>query len=248
MGWEIHISRHMLHWQSERCPIREAELEDLIRSEDDLNFRPDRSGLYGADRAEPGWFTWDPPDGIGSWFMYMSGRISTKHPEDATIRRMIAIAAMLDAWVSADDPQFHTPGDTGEILTREPSRDEVIRTANCSITREIVHAGFSPGGITPDEWRALPAVHPDILMVNEIPAWLPSGMKHVRCAPVPAWVGHPAGTPVALFYDDGRIEVENPDHSTLLRMLTLADSLGAVVIDSQDRRVAANGILPPLNW
>jgi len=237
VGYDVHITRARFWPHSERYPIRTSEWLALVADNDDLYFDKDHYGQPTDDPDATYMFDWKPATGDGSWFMCSSGEIRTKNPEDATIRRMIEMAADLDAWVTGDDHAFYSI-DQGTVAEREPTPQQI----DASTPHFITH-GSASGGMNWDhpilqaEWLDVVAAQPDFVIATEVEAYLPSGISRITCPPVATWIGHPNGLQIPFFFDEDLIEVRASDDPTLKRMTELAAVLGAKVLDEYDQAV-----------
>lgn len=98
MGYDLHITRSVDWLHASRYPIRAAEWMALVRDRADLSFDRDRQGDPTDDSGRTYWIDSLTDDEYPAWFMCYDGQIQTKNPDDATIRRMIEMAGILDAW------------------------------------------------------------------------------------------------------------------------------------------------------
>jgi hypothetical protein len=218
--WRLH---------SERYPIREAELLDLLRRETDL--RPEGGFEVEPSHSRISWdFEWTNPTGSNAWFTFREGEVRVKQPDQSTIFRTLAIAADLDAWVVGDDSEIYAIED-GQLTRREPSDDTIASLEPTYITRGSAPGGVGLGQIRPEEWWELATTQSDFRVEGQVEARLPSGPKLIDCPPVATWHGHPSGRAVPFFFDVDLIEVDGADRVTLERMVELARLLKARVLD-----------------
>jgi hypothetical protein len=117
MGYELHIKRRV-DWEDdeEDSNISLEEWLSYVQSDEELEltegYRINVPGVVGASQNVPGFCNWtghptkktkdDKP-----WFDYGYGEISTKYPDDETIRKMMMIAEKLNAKVQGDDNEFY---------------------------------------------------------------------------------------------------------------------------------------------
>ena len=184
-----------------------------------LSFDRDRQGDPTDDPNRTFWIDWRP----NGEFMCHNGEIKTKNPDDITIRRMIEMAGVLDAWVVGDDPWIYSIAPSGDVIERQPTKDEIARLAPHYITRGSTSGGFNEERpIMRQEWMNLVTTEQDFIIAAEVDARVPSGIKRIGCPPVATWIGHPARRKVPFFFDDDLVEVEAADTATLHRMIELA--------------------------
>jgi hypothetical protein len=219
-------------FDSERYPILGAEVDDLVRDEPDLTVPPD-----APRRPDLCYIDWGVATSHGDFcLLFRAGRLSCTHPEPERVRRMTELAVRLDAWVIGDDGEVYE-WDGIRIVVRQ--RDlEAFVSYRRYITRGTYSAGRNAHApIRLDEWAALVAAQPDFTTMTRIEAILPSGIRWIACPPVACWTGHPSGRPMPFFVDRDVIEVRYADEPTVRRMAALAVSLGATVVDDEDRPV-----------
>ncbi|NUT02592.1 MAG: hypothetical protein HOV76_03885 [Hamadaea sp.] len=230
MGYDLHITRAFLSYDSERYPILGTEVDDLVRDEPGLTIPPDAPRR--PDFCYLAWESPDPDDDGHLWFE--AGRITTKNPRPEVIRRMTVLAARLDAWVIGDDGEVYG-WDGNRVVDRQRDAHAFILNARY-ITRGTWFGGMNgQAPIRLDEWEQLAAAQPDFVTMTRIEATLPSGVRWISCPPVVCWTGHPSGRPRPFFFDDDVIEVRQADEPTVRRMAELAMSLGAKVVDDNDQ-------------
>lgn len=242
MGWEVHICRTIYSWESERYPILEHEWHELVRREADLCFDPnDRNAAQPPDGpGDRDMFWWVRDPGVDVWFMYSRGDIRTKHPDEPTIRRMIGIANALDAWVTGDDPVLFELDTDGNVTERQPSLEYILQNLPrpLFITRGTSRYGpIQPNPISYEEWMDLVSKQPDFRVERQVEATLPAGKRMIACPPLAVWNGHPSGKPVPFFFDEDAIEVRGEDEHTFDRMINLAASLTANVLNTHGYEV-----------
>lgn len=230
MGYDLHITRAFSSFDSERYPIRGAEVDALVRDEPDLIIPPD-----APRRPDFCHLTWDNAAADGQdRLMFDRGEIRTEHPRSELVRRMIDWAARLDAWLIGDDGEVYEWD--GERVSDRQRGPEAFRWNRRFLTRGISTGGMNAQApIRADEWARVVAGQPDFVMMRQIEAVLPSGARWIACPPVACWTGHPSGRPVPFFHDQDVIEVRDADEPTTRRMIALAPVLAAKTVDEDDR-------------
>jgi hypothetical protein len=212
VGYELHITRALPGLYHERFPIQAAEVHDLIRSSPDLR-------LFQDPPSRPDYFMMAV--GEDDWFLYDHGELRTKHPGDALIRRMLELAAVLDAWVLGDDDIIYTLID--DRIAERPAVLADLPYPRWYLSRDTP--------IPAAEWASVVSAQPDFRWSTRVRARVPSGLKWVECPPVACWTDHPAGRVVPFFLDEYEeiVDVWQPDPPTKDRVLALAPVLGATV-------------------
>ncbi|AGZ40635.1 hypothetical protein [Actinoplanes friuliensis] len=213
MGYEVNVTRALVAGEGGWYPILRSEVDELVNGEADLVI-DHRSIGWGSENL---------------WFR--DGALSANRPSDGLLRRMIELAARLDAWVIGDDGELYE-WDGEQIV----SRPQAPAWNSRYLTRGTSAAGLNyKAPIHPDEWAALAAGQSDFAMMTTIVAMLPSGVRRIACPPIPCWTGHPSGEPIPFFFDEDLIEVRRADAPTVDRMAALATVLGARVVDDDDQ-------------
>lgn len=109
MGYDLHVTR------GEGNPILESEWLSYVRSDREFELTgvaemptPDGTLRYES----PGLACWrGHPGGEPVWFDFRPGEVVVKHPDQATIDKMLAVARALDARVEGDDGEiYEAPG------------------------------------------------------------------------------------------------------------------------------------------
>jgi hypothetical protein len=227
VGYDLHITRAFMSFDSGRYPILGTEIDELVSTEADLVIPPD-----APRRPEFCYLTW-PADG-DDWLLFDAGRLRTTHPRPPLLRRMTELAARLDAWVIGDDGEVYEWD--GERVADRQRGPEAFAGNRRYLTRGTCSSGLNAHApIGPDEWAQFVATQPDFATMTRIEAVLPSGVRWISCPPVACWMGHPSGRPVPFFHDRDVIEVRHADGPTTSRMLTLAPALAARAVDDEDR-------------
>jgi hypothetical protein len=232
MGYELHLTRAILSYESERFPILGPEVDALVAGEPDLVIPAD-----APRRPDFCYVVWPARGPVREhYLLFQDGRLSVKHPEPEFVRRMVELAARLDAWVIGDDAEVY--GWDGEQVVSWQRGVEAFAQRRRFLTRGTWLGGLNAGApIRPDEWAALVAAQPDFTPMTTIEATLPSGIRPIACPPVPAWTGHPSGRPVPFHFDEDVIEVRDADEATERRMVELAAALHAKAVDDTDREL-----------
>jgi hypothetical protein len=107
MGYDLHITRRS-QWSDDEGP--EITLEEWkAYVESDAEVRPDADNgptdfLWSAHPQEPWPLWWD------------RGEVNTKNPDEATIRKLVAIAKRLSATVQGDDGEIYREDGTSYQL------------------------------------------------------------------------------------------------------------------------------------
>ena len=109
MGYEFHITRAK-HWtQSETQPISAQEWLRFIESDSELAIDPRGNGDHFAlwSRHKIG--------GDFVWFDWNRGQVFTKHPNQTTLGKMLAIARHLGAIVQGDEGETYNRADDPNV-------------------------------------------------------------------------------------------------------------------------------------
>jgi hypothetical protein len=232
MGYDLHITRAFQSYESERFPIRGAEVDELVRDEPDLAIPAD-----APRRPDFCYLLWTAdPSERGHYLLFQRGRLSIKNPEPAFQRRMIEWAARLDAWVIGDDAELYEWD--GERVVGRQRGQQAFAGQRRFITRGTWLSGLnSHAPIRADEWAALVAAQPDFTTATSIEAVLPSGTRLIPCPAVACWNGHPSGRAIPFCFDEDVIEVRHADKLTQRRMVMLAAALAAKAVDDDDQPI-----------
>ena len=207
MGYDLHITRALEWTDSEYYPIPEVEVVDLVEQSPDLALR---DGVVHAD----GWS-----------LRYSEGELSCPEPPEPVLRRLLELAAALDAWVTGDDGEVYEWDGTA-VSTREREEKE-LPSDPLYLSRDGLD---TDNPISNEEWLAAVGEQPDFTVGTTIEATLPSGVAWIPCPPVARWTGHPSGEPVWCFHDEDVVEVRGDDPDTVRRMTALAVVMGAEVL------------------
>ena len=124
MGYEIHITRAENWASNEDCPITSSEWLDLIERDKSLRL---------ADYNGPHFAIWDDhPDDFEAWLDLNDGNITTKHPDDPLLHKMLEIAEFLGANVQGDDSELY------DGTTSTPQRPTPSLWSNTSLLSLIL--------------------------------------------------------------------------------------------------------------
>jgi len=99
MGYDVHITRAQDWIDSERMPIAREEWRALVESDPEITPDPDNGPddyLFVGHPKEP-WPLW-----------WHKGEVYTKNPDKHIMKKMIEIAAVLNANVQGDDGERYT--------------------------------------------------------------------------------------------------------------------------------------------
>jgi hypothetical protein len=115
MGYDVHITRRA-QWQDDRGPAITVEhWRALVAADPELQF----DGDLGEDVA-----TWRGGPAPG-WIAWRAGNLETKNPDIALLRKMAAIAAVLDAQVQGDDGERYDAAGNAQPAPR-PRRPGLV--------------------------------------------------------------------------------------------------------------------------
>jgi hypothetical protein len=106
MAYQLHVTRASDWMNSGELPITAAEWLKLIRTDTELVQDP-RHGPY--------FVRWSSPTGRDRWLEWTDGRINAAYPDEAMLRKLVAIADRLGAKVQ---------GDGGEVYSGDEPVDE----------------------------------------------------------------------------------------------------------------------------
>ncbi len=116
MGYEVHIVRRS-DWNNleETSNISIGEWLECVANDREMELTNGyESKIPGATTTFheiPGFSIWiahpDLNDGNKPWFNYGLGSISTKYPDELTIKKMIQMAEVLNARVQGDHEEFY---------------------------------------------------------------------------------------------------------------------------------------------
>jgi hypothetical protein len=227
MGYDLHITRAIWDYESERFPILDAEVVAAVHTASDLVIPSD------APRHPGFCYVLWASSASEEYLLFQNGRLSTKNPSDALQRRMIELAERLDAWVIGQDAELYE-WDGNRVVQRWRSREAYAGRPRL-ITRGSTSSGMnSQAPITASEWTALVGAQTDFETTTSIEVELPSGLRRIACPPVACWTGHPSGRRVPFFHDEDLIEVSDADEPTVRRMAELAAVLAARVADPNE--------------
>ena len=112
MGYELHIFRRN-NWEDdeEESNISLDEWLHYIENDKELELTNGFQDVFKNWQDSPGLCNWigHPKSRTGEepWFIYWSGSISTKYPDDSTIKKMVEISVALSSKVQGDDGEFY---------------------------------------------------------------------------------------------------------------------------------------------
>ena len=120
MAYQLHVTRASDWMQSGELPITAAEWLRLIRTDSELVQDP-RQGPY--------FVRWSGAAGRDCWLEWADGRINTKYPNGALLKKLVAIAERLGAKVQ---------GDGGEVYSGDEPVDEWAEENTLPFTPQTV--------------------------------------------------------------------------------------------------------------
>lgn len=138
MGYNLYITR--TGDNEEKNHITSNEWLEIVSSDDTLTLDIENGPCFVEWNAHP--------QGKDIWFDLFEGSIEAKNPDDATIKKMLEIAKVLDAKVTGDDFEEYTEASDksinktpasnplrwwdylGKIFTIVPARTECTRKIN----------------------------------------------------------------------------------------------------------------------
>jgi hypothetical protein len=106
MAYQLHITRAADWMNSSELPITAAEWLKLVRTDAELI----QDSIHG-----PYFVRWAGSPARDRWLEWAEGRITTRYPDGALLRKLVAIAHLLGAKVQ---------GDGGEVYSGEEPVDE----------------------------------------------------------------------------------------------------------------------------
>jgi len=174
--WQVHVTRATSWVHRHRYPILEQEVLDLVESASDLVRDPLPDGSLR--------FRWEAEDHFG--FTYWNDEISAMKPTEPMVRRMLAMAGVLDAWVEGEDPAHYFLDPTGSLVQRQPPLQMIYENLEHLITRGSV-------ALPAEEWQQIVDQEPDFRMSDDVEARLPSGRRRISSPRHAEWLGHPSG-------------------------------------------------------
>lgn len=119
MGQQLHITRAQFWANNKKSPITENEWLVYIESDPDLELVPELGRLYVRWKDPAEICKYEQP-----WLNFKSGNIFTEWPDTALYKKMLAIAAALQAKVQDDDGAVYQNVGEWEF---DPSSPEVKR-------------------------------------------------------------------------------------------------------------------------
>lgn len=126
MGYDLHITRNVF-WADEQDHAKTISLEEwlnYIKNDPELELSEEYwikvPGSETDSHPAPGYCKWkNHPTGFEPYFLYWRGSIDEKNPDEFTIRKMIAIANQLNAYVQGDDGEIYDLSSNNEIGVRD---------------------------------------------------------------------------------------------------------------------------------
>lgn len=122
MGYDLHITRKE-YWFDEERATNDITLEEWLLFIQSNNSELESSdaywvkvpGDYTKSQPAPGFCEWTAhPQNERPWFKFSDGDISTKNPDEPTIKKMISMAKEFNAKVQ---------GDNGEVYELSPKNE-----------------------------------------------------------------------------------------------------------------------------
>lgn len=131
MGYDLHITRRE-HWSDDEQRGVDIALDEWLKyidNEPDLElsdaYRIKVPGSETESQVAPGYCEWtNHPLGERPWFDYSDGSISTKNPDDDTIKKMLSIAKTFHGKVQGDDGEIYSISPDNKIIYGDISGDE----------------------------------------------------------------------------------------------------------------------------
>jgi hypothetical protein len=120
MAYQLHITRAADWTNSNDLPITAAEWLKLVRTDSELVQDP-RYGLH--------FVRWAGSRGRNRWLEWSEGRINTRYPDGALLKKLVAIAERLGAKVQ---------GDGGEVYSGAEPVDEWVEANTLPFTPRTV--------------------------------------------------------------------------------------------------------------
>ncbi len=126
MGYDLHITRRD-YWSDDAQQSVDITLEEwfiYLKSDPELElsdaYRIKVPGRPNESQVAPGFCEWNNhPANERPWFDFSNGSISTKNPDDATIKKMLSISKQLDARVQGDNGEFYRLSSDNTIISGE---------------------------------------------------------------------------------------------------------------------------------
>jgi len=103
MGVELHITRAEFWADNEDAAISPEEWLAYVAADPELTLRPESGRHFHGHAVWIGPSKYEEP-----WLHWSSGNISTKWPDTALYRKMLRIAAALNAQIQDDDGEVYT--------------------------------------------------------------------------------------------------------------------------------------------
>jgi hypothetical protein len=117
MGYELHITRAEVWTEAAQNPISEAEWHSLVRSDASLelsttDYYERKTKAGGTERIyavfwKGATYDWNGKPHHPAFFL-ADGEVTTKSPQEVTVKKAIEIAEKLGAQVIGDDGEQYT--------------------------------------------------------------------------------------------------------------------------------------------
>ena len=99
MAYQLHITRAADWMHSSELPITASEWLKLVRTDSELIQDPARG---------PYFVRWAGSQGRDRWLEWADGRINTKYPDGALLKKLVEIAGRLGAKVQGDGGEVYS--------------------------------------------------------------------------------------------------------------------------------------------
>ena len=127
MGYDLHITRRK-YWFGKEQHENDISLDEWLTFIHSSSSELELVDAHGVKVAEadarsqvpPGFCEWTAhPQNRRPWFDYYHGEISTKNPDEPTIRKMILIAREINAKVQGNEGELYELTPDNKITSRE---------------------------------------------------------------------------------------------------------------------------------
>jgi hypothetical protein len=103
MGYDLHITRAERWNEPMGEEITASEWSGLVAQDPEL-VTDEENGPYAA--------VWEDPEGnVRGWFDWYGGAVFTTNPDQDIVRKLLELAAQLNARVQGDDGEFYEKGE-----------------------------------------------------------------------------------------------------------------------------------------
>jgi hypothetical protein len=109
MGYDLRITRALDWTANAGHEIRAEEWQAVVAADDDLTADPS-TGPYAVRYRASAWFDW------------FEGNVFTTDPDRATVTKLLALAAKLDAIVQGDEGEVYESAQQWQAAGRPRSR------------------------------------------------------------------------------------------------------------------------------